>query len=66
MEIQVAVGCVVQLRMLHIVKISVFKKANEEFHTMAARGCVWKIFDSSLPQNELEPRLLYVGLVNGN
>ena len=47
--------CVVQLTTLRIVKISSRKQMKNAHH---GRGCVWKIFDSSVPWNKLKPHLL--------
>ena len=47
--------CVVQLTTLRIVKISSRKRMKNAHH---GRGCVWKIFDSSVPWNKLKPHLL--------
>ena len=50
----------VQLGTLHIAKIcSWMQKNNCMPHARHPRLCVWKIFESSLPQNESKPCLLW-------
>ena len=51
-KIQVAVGCVIKLRTLPICKKNLLLKKADEGFARCGGGCLWKIFDSSLPQKE--------------